>query len=75
MIHLSVDLGTKRIGLAISDADARMAFPLDILGAQALADDAKAVHARAVQERAKRIVVGFVGPGVAGIHGPPPFRR
>lgn len=57
---LGVDLGSRRIGLAISDATATLATPLSVLhrGADHAADHA-AILATARDEEAARIVVGW----------------
>jgi putative Holliday junction resolvase len=57
---LGVDLGTRRIGLAISDATETLATPLSVLhrGANHAADHT-AIVATAREEEAQRIVVGW----------------
>lgn len=59
MIHLAVDLGSKRIGLAISDEGELFAFPLRVLVAEGLKKDALAVLEAARAEQAGRVVVGL----------------
>lgn len=56
MKHLGIDFGSKRVGLAVSDADGRIAFPRGVLpnGEDTLADIADIV----AKERIARIVVG-----------------
>ena len=34
MRYLGIDYGTKRVGLAISDSEGKMAFPLDVLDSE-----------------------------------------
>ena len=56
---LGLDLGARRIGLAISDEAARIAFPAGHLERQGLEKDLQALQA-VVQERAvTRIVIGL----------------
>jgi len=58
MRTLAIDLGTRRVGLALSDADAKLASPYDVLTIttpqQALAAVLEVIEAEAVE----RIVVG-----------------
>lgn len=54
--YMGVDYGARRIGLALSDSEGRIAFPLDILDTKK--ESAKEVVTRAEKEGAGRIVVG-----------------
>jgi putative holliday junction resolvase len=56
---LSVDLGKRRIGLAISDAEGLAAQPLDALQRRTLAEDLKRISAIAKDRKARRILVGL----------------
>jgi putative Holliday junction resolvase len=56
---LGVDLGERRIGLAISDEERRLAFPAGHLERSALARDLEALRALAADRGATRIVVGL----------------
>ena len=57
---LGVDLGTRRIGLAISDATGTLATPLAVLPRAANpALDHQAIVATALEEEAQQIVVGL----------------
>lgn len=57
---LGIDYGTKRIGVAIGDAETRIATPLKTLpGRGDTANDAAAVAELAAQEEAAAIVVGL----------------
>jgi len=57
---LGVDLGTRRIGLAISDATGTLATPLAVLQrASNPALDHQAIIATAREEQAQQIVVGL----------------
>jgi putative Holliday junction resolvase len=57
---LGVDLGSRRIGLAISDASGTLATPLTVLArASKPALDHQAIMAVAREEEAQRIVVGL----------------
>lgn len=56
---LGIDLGTRRIGLALSDPDATIAYPLQILERQGRKKDVAAL-ARLVDEHSVgRVVVGL----------------
>ena len=55
---LGVDFGERRIGLAVSDDDERLAIPLDVLTRSSDAQAVDAVLAVAGRERAEAIVVG-----------------
>ena len=54
--YMGVDYGARRIGLALSDSEGRLAFPLAIL--ETSNKSVEEVVARAVAEKAGRIVVG-----------------
>jgi putative holliday junction resolvase len=56
---LGIDLGRKRIGLAVSDASGRVAFPAGTLESQGLERDVAAVHELARQRDVVEIVVGL----------------
>ncbi len=57
---LGVDLGSRRIGLAATDASGTLASPYGTLErSDAVADDHRAVVAAAVEVGARRIVVGL----------------
>jgi putative pre-16S rRNA nuclease len=57
---LGVDLGSRRIGLALSDPTRTVASPLDvILRAKLHADDHRAILAAAREHEARTIVVGL----------------
>ena len=57
---LGIDYGTKRIGIAIGDAETRIATPLKTLpGRGDTVNDASAVAELAAQEEAAAIVVGL----------------
>jgi len=53
---LSLDFGTRRIGLAVSDAEGRLAFPVGTLERRDLAADLEALR-RLVSERGIRHLV------------------
>jgi putative Holliday junction resolvase len=59
MIVLGIDFGSKRIGLAISDALAEFAFPLETLHRKAMAQDLRALKKLAVEREVGAIVVGL----------------
>jgi len=56
---LGIDLGERRIGLAISDEEARFAFPAGFHERRDLPGDLEALRALAVSQGAVRIVVGL----------------
>jgi putative Holliday junction resolvase len=56
---LALDFGTRRIGLAISDAEATIAFPAGHLVRRGLARDLEALRALAVERGVSCIVVGL----------------
>lgn len=57
MRMLGLDVGDRRIGLAISDPDGRLAVPLRVI--ERRGDDAAAVAELARAEEAGRIVIGL----------------
>jgi putative Holliday junction resolvase len=60
MKHLGVDYGSHRIGLAISDSNGRLAFPLTTVGAgEGRRSAVAAVKAYVEKEAIERIVVGM----------------
>jgi putative pre-16S rRNA nuclease len=56
---LGLDLGTRRIGLAISDADAVIAFPIGALERRGLAQDLEALRELILARGVKGVVVGL----------------
>jgi len=56
---LGVDLGSRRIGLAISDADASFSFPLAALESAGFARDVAALCALISEREVGRVVVGL----------------
>jgi putative Holliday junction resolvase len=56
---LGLDLGTRRMGLAISDPEASIAFPAGFLPRSGLARDLEALCALAEERAVSRIVVGL----------------
>jgi putative Holliday junction resolvase len=56
---LGIDLGERRIGLAVSDEEGRFAFPAGFHERRDLAGDLEALRALAVSQGAVRIVVGL----------------
>ena len=56
---LGVDLGTKRIGLAVSDPERRVSVPKEHLEARGGELDADAIAALAAEEGIAQIVVGL----------------
>ena len=55
---LALDVGERRIGVAISDPDERLAVPLRILERQSAATDTKSIIDIAQAENVKLLVVG-----------------
>ncbi len=58
MRWMGLDIGEKRIGVAISDEDGRIAFPLRVLERTVPEADAALLARWAAEERADGIVVG-----------------
>ena len=59
-VHMGIDYGQKRIGVAISDSAGSIASPLTVLPATGrLADDAASVVALADEYEVERFVVGL----------------
>jgi len=56
---MGIDLGTRRIGLAISDAEDRLAFPSETLASRGATRDIEAVAAWARPRGVERAVVGL----------------
>jgi putative holliday junction resolvase len=56
---LAVDLGTRRIGIALSDPTRSVAMPLDTLIHRERSEDLAAIAALARSHEARRIVVGW----------------
>jgi putative Holliday junction resolvase len=56
--YLGVDFGERRIGLAVSDDDERLAIPVDVVTRTSDAQAIEAVLAVAGRERVETIVVG-----------------
>ena len=56
---LAIDLGRKRIGLAMSDAEGLSAQPLDALQRRAMADDIGRICSIAKDRKATRIIIGL----------------
>lgn len=56
---LGVDLGSRRIGLAISDDEARFAFPLDALESGGRGGDVNSLCALIAERGVERVVVGL----------------
>ena len=56
---LGLDLGTRRMGLAISDSEASIAFPAGFLPRNGLARDLEALCALAAERAVSRIVIGL----------------
>ena len=59
MAVLGIDLGARRIGLALSDLDGRLALPAGTLQSRGRAQDLAAICALAAERGVSRIVVGL----------------
>lgn len=67
---VGLDLGSKRIGVAISDASATIATPFTVIHrAKRRADDHRAIAALVAEEEAEIVVVGLP-LSLSGEHGP-----
>lgn len=69
MVVLGLDLGAKRIGLAVSDADERIAFPAGALESRGRKQDVAAIAA-VVKERGAGCVVIGLPVHMSGRRGP-----
>jgi len=56
---LAIDVGERRIGLAISDEEGVLATPLGVLERRGLAQDVARLATIAREQRAERLVVGL----------------
>ncbi len=56
---LGLDLGAKRIGLAVSDLDGAIAFPVGFLARRGAAHDLAALDAMVRERQIQKIVVGL----------------
>jgi putative Holliday junction resolvase len=56
---LGIDLGTRRIGLAVSDVEAVIAFPVGVLERRGLARDLAALRELIRERGVKEVVVGL----------------
>lgn len=56
---LGVDLGSRRIGLAISDVDASFAFPLEAIESAGITRDIEALRVLIAERDIERVVVGL----------------
>ncbi len=59
MSVLGIDFGSRRIGLAISDADERIAFPAGTLESRGRKADVAAIRRLAEERGVRRVVVGL----------------
>lgn len=59
MTVLGVDLGARRIGLAVSDAEERIAFPAGVLESAGRRRDLEALRAVVAERGVTRVVVGL----------------
>ena len=59
MRHLCLDIGEKRVGVAVSDPSGRVATPLTVLDAATLASDASALERIADDYEVGALVVGL----------------
>ncbi len=56
---LGVDLGSRRIGLAVSDPEARFAFPLDAIESSGSTRDIAALRTLIAEQEIGQVVVGL----------------
>lgn len=73
---LALDMGEKRIGVALSDAEARLASPLKVLPKRGRDDNVRAIAALAAEHQVGLIVLGLprkseaeLGSGAQAIQG------
>jgi putative holliday junction resolvase len=69
MRTLAIDLGTRRIGLAMSDAGGKWATPLDVLSVTDPQQAIEPIVKLIIREDVKRVVVGLP-LNMDGTHGP-----
>jgi putative holliday junction resolvase len=69
VVVLGIDLGAKRIGLAVSDAEGRVAFPVGALDSRGRAHDVAAL-ADVIRERGVGCVVVGLPIHMSGRRGP-----
>ena len=62
---LAIDLGTKRVGLALSDEGGRFATPYEVLEVSSPEDAAARVLEVARREGAQRLVLGLLHASTA----------
>ncbi|HVP31090.1 MAG TPA: Holliday junction resolvase RuvX [Myxococcota bacterium] len=56
---LAIDLGSKRIGLAISDESRKIAFPAGVIASRSTKADVEALRALAAEREVGTVVVGL----------------
>ncbi|GAB7079697.1 Holliday junction resolvase RuvX [Megalodesulfovibrio paquesii] len=59
MKHLGIDYGTERVGLAISDPDARLVFPFKTLYNRSQQQVADEIAALVIEHGVEQVVVGL----------------
>jgi|YelNatPaOPRAMG01_1025707.scaffolds.fasta_scaffold00684_14 putative Holliday junction resolvase len=59
MVVAAIDLGTRRIGLAVSDSEGRVVSPLAVVERRSLSADIEAVHRMLSARQVDRVIVGL----------------
>ena len=59
MAVAAIDLGTRRIGLAVSDPEGRVPRPLAVIERRSLSADVEAVHRMLSARQVDRVIVGL----------------
>ncbi len=59
MTYLALDIGARRIGVAVGSTDVKLATPLAVITHETVAADAARIRTLAEQYDAERVVVGL----------------
>ncbi len=71
MTYLALDVGARRIGVAVGSTDVRLATPLTVISRESLQSDAAQISAVIQEYDAERIVIGLPREldGTIGVQG------
>jgi putative Holliday junction resolvase len=59
MTYLAIDVGTRRLGIAVGSTDLKLATPLRVIKRGSIEEDATRLRALVEQYEAEKLVVGF----------------
>jgi putative Holliday junction resolvase len=59
MTYLAIDVGTRRLGIAVGSTDLKLATPLRVIKRGSIEEDAARLRALVEQYEAEKLVVGF----------------